>query len=449
MKDFIKILAVSLIIAFILFVVEIIFRYSSKIEVEYNLQLLKVFGYYIMYSAPLTFVNSFFFDYLNDKVVWNRYKKYRLAIGFLGSVIITLITVFLVRLFHRVILDGVTYNEFLATETSDFYYTSLIITIVASLFFHAFYFYQELQKNKIKEQKVIAGTASAKFDALKNQLDPHFLFNSLNVLTSLIDENPESAQKFTTALSKVYRYVLEQKNKDLVTVDEELEFAKTYMSLLKMRFEDSIIFEIPEQASNPESKVVPLSLQLLLENAVKHNMVTSSKPLHIKIYETNNLLVVENNLQPKQIVKKSSGVGLDNIKQRYELLTDRKVNINQQAESFAVAIPMLTKQITVMKTRTKEQFDDSYVRARKHVEEVKEFYYSLISYVIIIPFLAFINYWTFWGYQWFWWPMLGWGIGLLFHAYKVYVNDGMFGRNWERRKIEEFMREDEENNRWN
>lgn len=449
MKDFIKILAVSLIIAFILFVVEIIFRYSSNIEVEYNLQLLKVFGYYIMYSAPLTFVNSFFFDYLNDKVVWNRYKKYRLAIGFLGSVIITLITVFLVRLFHRVILDGVTYNEFLATETSDFYYTSLIITIVASLFFHAFYFYQELQKNKIKEQKVIAGTASAKFDALKNQLDPHFLFNSLNVLTSLIDENPESAQKFTTALSKVYRYVLEQKNKDLVTVDEELEFAKTYMSLLKMRFEDSIIFEIPEQASNPESKVVPLSLQLLLENAVKHNMVTSSKPLHIKIYETNNLLVVENNLQPKQIVKKSSGVGLDNIKQRYELLTDRKVNINQQAESFAVAIPMLTKQITVMKTRTKEQFDDSYVRARKHVEEVKEFYYSLISYVIIIPFLAFINYWTFWGYQWFWWPMLGWGIGLLFHAYKVYVNDGMFGRNWERRKIEEFMREDEENNRWN
>jgi hypothetical protein len=362
---------------------------------------------------------------------------------------ITLITVFLVRLFHRVILDGVTYNEFLATETSDFYYTSLIITIVASLFFHAFYFYQELQKNKIKEQKVIAGTASAKFDALKNQLDPHFLFNSLNVLTSLIDENPESAQKFTTALSKVYRYVLEQKNKDLVTVDEELEFAKTYMSLLKMRFEDSIIFEIPEQASNPKSKVVPLSLQLLLENAVKHNMVTSSKPLHIKIYETNNLLVVENNLQPKQIVKKSSGVGLDNIKQRYELLTDRKVNINQQAESFAVAIPMLTKQITVMKTRTKEQFDDSYVRARKHVEEVKEFYYSLISYVIIIPFLAFINYWTFWEYQWFWWPMFGWGIGLLFHAYKVYVNDGMFGRNWERRKIEEFMREDEENNRWN
>ncbi|HAI18590.1 MAG TPA: histidine kinase, partial [Xanthomarina gelatinilytica] len=118
-----------------------------------------------------------------------------------------------------------------------------------------------------------------------------------------------------------------QKNKDLVSVDEELKFAKTYMSLLKMRFEDSIVFDIPEQASNPESKVVPLSLQLLLENAVKHNMVTEKNPLHIKIYEKDGLLIVENNLQIKQIVKKSSGVGLSNIMQRYQLLTKRKVII--------------------------------------------------------------------------------------------------------------------------
>src|SRR5690606_17315042 len=150
----------------------------------------------------------------------------------------------------------------------------------------------------------------------------HFLFNSLNVLTSLIEENPQKAQKFTTSLSKVYRYVLEQKNKELVSVDEELQFAKTYMSLIKMRFEDSIVFTMPECAANPESKVVPLSLQLLLENAVKHNMVTPNKPLHINIYETQDRLVVKNNLQPKQIVKKSSGVGLSNIKQRYNLLTN-------------------------------------------------------------------------------------------------------------------------------
>src|SRR5690606_5357895 len=240
--------------------------------------------------------------------------------------------------------------------------------------FYIIYYYNKYQQNKIKEQKVIAGTASAKFDALKNQLDPHFLFNSLNVLTSLIEENPVNAQKFTTSLSKVYRYVLEQKDKELVSVDEELEFAKTYMSLLKMRFEESIIFEMPERASNPESKVVPLSLQLLLENAVKHNMVTSSKPLHSKIYEEGNYLVVENNLQPKDSVKKSSGVGLSNIMQRYDLLTTKKININKEANRFAVAIPMLTKQLYIMITQHTEM-EESYIKARNHVEELKNFYY--------------------------------------------------------------------------
>jgi two-component system LytT family sensor kinase len=243
--------------------------------------------------------------------------------------------------------------------------------------------------------------------------------------------------------------VLEQKNKDLVTLREELNFASIYMSLLKMRFEDSIVFETPEKVTNSDSKVVPLSLQLLLENAVKHNIVTTSKPLKIKIFESSGFLVVENNLQPKQILRKSSGVGLENIKQRYHLLTDRKVIINQKAELFTVAIPMLTKQISIMKTRTQNQFDDSYVRARKHVDEVKEFYYSLLSYVIVIPFLIFINYRTFWGFQWFWFPMFGWGIGLLFHAYKVYVNDGVFGRSWEQRKIEKYMENEASDDRWN
>src|SRR5690606_11087179 len=125
---------------------------------------------------------------------------------------------------------------------------ALILAIGASIVFHTIYFYRTWQENRIKEQKIIAGTASAKFDALKNQLDPHFLFNSLNVLTSLIEEDPEQAQKFTTSLSKVYRYVLEQKDKDLVTVDEELQFAKTFIRLLKMRFENSIVLDIPERS---------------------------------------------------------------------------------------------------------------------------------------------------------------------------------------------------------
>jgi len=408
------------------------------------------FGFYQLYAFVLGYSNMAFFDHM-ERRTWNKGDTIkRVVVGIIGATIITLVGLFLLRVFTSVIIYNVPFEEFIARESWKGYSFGLWITLTIISVFYVIFFYNRYQKNKIKEQKVIAGTASAKFDALKNQLDPHFLFNSLNVLTSLIEENPRNAQKFTTSLSKVYRYVLEQKNKDLVTVDEELDFARTYMSLLKMRFEDSIIFEIPDRATHPESKVVPLSLQLLLENAVKHNMVTSSKPLYIKIYEVGGNLIVENNLQPKQIVKKSSGVGLENIKQRYHLLTHKKVAINQQANRFAVAIPMLTKQVSIMKAiEPKSKFDDNYVRARKRVEEMKEFYYSLISYCLVIPFLFFI-WLTFTPntLQWFWFPMIGWGMGLAFHAYKVYVNDGILGKSWEQRKIEKFMREEEEE-RWN
>ena len=405
------------------------------------------FAFYQLYSFVLGYSNMYYFDYL-EKRKWKEGDRIkRIVIGIVGSVIITLMGLFVLRLLTALYLNGKTFESFIDNETVYPYQFGLWITLTIVAIFHFIYFYNRYQKNKIKEQKIIAGTASAKFDALKNQLDPHFLFNSLNVLSSLIDENPENAQKFTTALSKVYRYVLEQKSKELVTVDEELQFAKTYMSLLKMRFEDSIIFDIPETASNPESKVVPLSLQLLLENAVKHNIVTASKPLHIKIYEVNGTLVVENNLQPKQILKKSSGVGLNNIMQRYQLLTNKKVKIYNEANSFAVAIPMLTKQISIMRTTSTSRIDDGYVRARKHVEELKGFYYSLISYCVVIPFLIFIWFkFTPHTIQWFWFPIFGWGIGLCFQAYKVFVNNGVLGSNWEKRKIDEFMQEEEKQN---
>jgi hypothetical protein len=408
------------------------------------------FGFYQLYAFVLGYSNMEFFYYMEKRTWKNGETIKRIVIGIVVATIITLIGIFVLRTFTALVLYHIDFETFLNNESWNGYSFGLWITLSIITVFHIIYFYNRYQKNKIKEQKVIAGTASAKFDALKNHLDPHFLFNSLNVLTSLIEENPKNAQKFTTSLSKVYRYVLEQKSKELVTVDEELNFARTYMSLLKMRFEDSIIFEIPDKASNPESKVVPLSLQLLLENAVKHNMVTSSKPLHIKIYQKQGMLIVENNLQLKQIVKKSTGVGLENIKQRYKLLSNKTVSINQSTSSFSVAIPMLTKQVSIMRTiEPKTQFDDRYVRARKRVEEMKEFYYSLISYCIVIPFLIFIWFrYTPHTIQWFWFPMLGWGMSLAFQAYKIYVNDGVLGNGWEKRKIEKFMREEEEQ-RWN
>lgn len=188
--------------------------------------------------------------------------------------------------------------------------------------FHIFYFYKATQEKKLSSQKLKAGVANAQLDALKSQLDPHFLFNSLNVLTSLIEESPVKAQDFTTSLSRVYRYVLDKKHEDLVPLQEEIAFGKAYMKLLKMRFEEGLQFEFPEEAVAADLKISPLSLQLLLENTIKHNMVSQDKPLLVKVFIDKDLLIVENNKQTKNSLH-SSGLGLKNIIQRYSTLTER------------------------------------------------------------------------------------------------------------------------------
>jgi hypothetical protein len=287
------------------------------------------------------------------------------------------------------------------------------------------------QENKVKEQKIIAGTASAKFETLKNQIDPHFLFNSLNVLSSLIEENPENAQRFTTALSKVYRYVLDQKDKDLVPIEEELAFAKTYINLLQMRFENSLTFEISIEDIDNEAKVVPLSLQLLLENAVKHNIISEQKPLYIKIYIENNALVIQNNFQKKAVLQDGQGVGIQNIINRYNIITDRKVTIEQNENTFTVKLPILTKQITIMENSNYDE-ENAYYKAKRQVDELRKFYTSLISYCVVIPVLIFINFRFNPQYHWFWFPTFGWGFGLIMKAFRVYG----YSSNWEERKIQ-------------
>ena len=438
MSKFGKTLVIGFVIGIVIFLVFLAIDALGGGNVSFDKELLVSFGYYQLYSIVLTFANGYYFDYLNNNVKWVKYAKYRLLIGALGGVVVTMVSIFLIRMFTYMGIHGTSFTEFLDGEKTIYYLISLLITIVVSIFFHAVYFYREAQKNKVTEQKIIAGTASAQFDALKNQLDPHFLFNSLNVLTSLIDENPDAAQDFTTALSKVYRYVLEQKNKELISVDEELQFARTYVSLLKMRFEDSIVFSIPDKASNADAKVVPLALQLLLENAVKHNVVNSKNPLTIKIYEQNGHLVVENNLQTKEVLKKSSGVGLSNIQQRYKLVTDRNVSINKTVGSFIVKLPMLTKQISVMQTQENYIEDKRYLRAKEKVEKMKGFYANLISYIVVIPFLAYLNYRTT-SFPWIVFPIFGWGFGLIMHGMEVYGYNPLLGKDWEERKIREFM----------
>ena len=194
---------VSCAIMSIMFVIEAMFGRKFVLDASF----LEEMGYYTLYGIVLTLVNSIYFDYLNNKVEWGKYKRYRILAGVFGSIVLTIAGVFIVRMFMSVVIIKNSFTDFVANERPHFYVIALIITMVVTLFFHLIYFYKKSQENKVKEQKIIAGTASAKFESLKNQIDPHFLFNSLNVLSSLIEENPDNAQRFTTSLSKIYRYV--------------------------------------------------------------------------------------------------------------------------------------------------------------------------------------------------------------------------------------------------
>lgn len=396
----------------------------------------------LVFSSIIYFCNYHVIHLLQHRYGKKLYTLKNLAIGIMGNVLASVIGIFISRVVVKVLMRKVPIDVFLMNERPQYYYISFLIAMVVTLLFYAGFYYKNHKEKQVKEQKIIAGTASARFDALKNQLDPHFLFNSLNVLTSLIEEAPDQAQKFTTSLSKVYRYVLEQKNKDLVTVDEELNFAHTYVRLLKMRFEDSIVFDIPEKSRIPDARIVPLSLQLLLENAVKHNMVTPAKPLHIKVFEDKGKLVVSNNLQEKQVVKKSSGVGLRNIQQRYGILTEREVGINRTASDFSVSLPILTQQMSAVETQADFIAEKRYLKAKERVEALKGFYNNLIAYSLVIPFLWWLNYRST-VFPWALFPTIGWGFGVVAHGMEAYGYNPLWGKRWEERKIQELMDRDD------
>lgn len=395
------------------------------------------FSFYQLYSFVLGYSNMIYFDFL-EKRDWEENERIkRILIGVVGSIAITLLGLFFLKMFTAIFFNGASLDEFIAAQTFKSYVFGIWVTLTIIITFHFIYFYNRYQKRKVKESQIVAKTESAKFESLKNQLDPHFLFNSLNVLTSLIGENPKQAEKFTTKLSKVYRYVLEQKDKDLISLTDELKFATSYMELLQMRYEDGIKFSIPEEVSDPELKIVPLSLQLLLENAVKHNVISSDNPLEIRIYQENRSLLIENNISPKATLEKGTKVGLKNINLRYSLITDETVEITNNNKIFKVKLPLLTQKIKIMSTNYISD-SEKYNRAKKRVDEIKGFYGGLIAYCVVIPFLIFINYRTSWEYQWFWFPMFGWGLGVVIHAFTVFG----YGSDWEDRKIREIMEKD-------
>lgn len=319
----------------------------------------------------------------------------------------------------------------------------LLVTTVCVFVFYSIQKTRSTSEKKIIIQSTKVENISAQFQSLKSQLDPHFLFNSLNVLTGLIEENQDKAIDFTSSLSKIYRYVLEQREKEVIPVMEEINFAKSFVGLLKLRYENSIDFEINELGLTENEKIVPLALQILLENAIKHNIVSPEQNLKIRIYKEMDMLVIENNYQPKKTIGDNTGIGLQNIINRYELVSNRRVIVTQDEEFFKVKIPLLTYKNIAMTTST-DQDQKAYEKALKRAKKIKKFYSDLFTFIILGVSFYWLDYFTTGGNRWWFFPVIGFVLATLFNIVKIFAWDS----EWEERKANEILEKENQRNKW-
>lgn len=215
------------------------------------------------------------------------------------------------------------------------------IAYIITAFFMSRAFLFEWKQAAVDAEKLRAEQFAGKYRMLKDQLNPHFLFNSLNVLSNIVYEDQDKAADFIQQLSRFYRYVLEVQKEEIVPLEKELDFGRRYLKLQQLRFGDNLKVDWTAEAAST-SHIPPLSLQLLLENAIKHNEVSNNKPLKLTVETKDSFLIVENEINEKVIDDGTgTGVGLSNIQERYRLLSGREVNIINDGRIFRVELPIL------------------------------------------------------------------------------------------------------------
>lgn len=218
-----------------------------------------------------------------------------------------------------------------------------MLSVVINLIYFGTIYFNEWKENLVRTAILQHEKAQVKYDSLKNQLNPHFLFNALTSLNSLIFENQQLASDFLQQLSKVYRYTLQNKEKECVTLKTECEFISNYISLFKTRFQNSIQFKIDIAEEAEEKGIVPVTLQMLIENAAKHNIISDAAPLMISITADTDYLRVENSVNKKSQVETSNKQGLVNLKTLYQYLSDKPIEIIETEKLFTVKIPLIEK----------------------------------------------------------------------------------------------------------
>lgn len=289
-------------------------------------------------SFLIAYPDLFFIRFLNRKFPWNSKILSRITIQFLFTVSLG---IFISVIFTSAAQLISAYQENLLSVYINNALIFGVVNIILMIVLEAWLFFTESAQSKIKAENLEKELSQIKFEVLKSQINPHFMFNSLNVLSGLIDTDVSKAQDFIDEFSSIYRYVLETIEKTVVTLDEELNFVRSYLFLQEMRYGKSLQLNVEIPADLLNMFLPPLSLQVVLENAIKHNVVNESHPLIIDIYIENHQLMVKNNIQAKISSGKSTGLGQKNMVKRYAIISDAIPRFIVKTSHYIVQLPLI------------------------------------------------------------------------------------------------------------
>ncbi len=287
----------------------------------------------------LAYPDLFFIRILNRISPWGRKTVKRVALQLVSAAAIASIAAVFITVTSHLIHP---YREGLLRMLVTNGLIASVVNVILMAILEAWIFYLESRLARQQAENLRIELSQIKFEVLKSQINPHFMFNSLNVLSGLINKDITKAQQFIDAFSQIYRYVLETIEQPVVKLSQEIEFMRSYMFLQGIRYGEDLTHELQVPAEKLILLLPPLSLQLVLENAIKHNIVNHSHPLHITIYCEQQYLVVKNNMQPKISSVASTGLGLKNLTKRYALISNLVPEFVVETNEYIAKLPLIT-----------------------------------------------------------------------------------------------------------
>lgn len=279
-------------------------------------------------------------DFLEKRFPWALNPGKRILIQLPISTLYSAVLMYVTMLLFNAYVCEIPFNErglFLSISITIGLLVSLILMAVET----GLFFFRRWKESLVQVDKYKLESAQANLENLKNQVNPHFLFNNLSVLSSLVYTDQDKAVDFINQLSKVYRYLLDNKNSELVTLEEELTFIASYAYLLNIRYSPNLSIELTISEDTKSLLLPPLAIQLLIENAIKHNEISSEFPLTIELVSSNTSFEISNKINRRLSNEPSSKTGLKNIQSRYAYFTDRSIEISEDDTVFKVVIPLL------------------------------------------------------------------------------------------------------------